>query len=185
MPTRRVASRLRRATLGPIHLRAPYLAPARRGPRKRPPQARAAAGRVNLLDPDEGGKLIAANEENWRRLLAKEPTSTTITSHGFAVFAFRDEKPALIDTLAVFVDSTSGYNVKEMALYATDKAETGPFVKVGEVQIPNYRNMRTPFHEFKLGPFTARYVKVEIVSWQQGEPPNGYVGTIRLYGTVK
>src|SRR5689334_14555928 len=60
---------------------------------------------TNLLDPEQGGKLVIASEDNWKDVMQKEPRTTVIGSHGFAVFALRDEKPATIDGIAVYVES--------------------------------------------------------------------------------
>jgi hypothetical protein len=139
--------------------------------------------RVNLLDPAQGGKLVIANQDEWRLVVGTRPTSATLAAGGFAVFAFRNEKPAVIDGLGVFVEYTNDVNVKELALSASDQSENGPFRKVGTVTVPNYRNMRGPVHEFPLQPFSARYVKVEILQWQNAPGyPNGYLGNLQLLG---
>ena len=105
--------------------------------------------------------------------------TTIIGTHDFAVFAFRDEKHAVIDSVGVYVESTNSSNMKDLAIYASDQSETGPFRKITVLTVPNYRNMRAPVHEFKVDPFTARYVKIELVSWQSGDRlPNGYVGNV-------
>ena len=149
-------------------------------------KAAASTEHTNLLDPQEGGKLIIANEDGWRQVMDSKLHTAVLGTHGFAVFAFRDEKPAQIDAVAVYVESTSGYNVKELAIFASDQSETGPFRKITVLTLPNYRNMRAPLHEFKVDPFTARYVKVELISWQDpGGMPNGYVGNVQLFGTLK
>jgi hypothetical protein len=142
--------------------------------------------RANLLDPEAGGKLVLASEDNWKLVMERQLGTRVIGSHGFAVFAFRDEKPATIDAVGVFVESTNRSNLKQLAVYASDQSETGPFRKIAVLTVPNYRNMRAPFHEFKVDPFTARYVKLELVSWQEAEGmPNGYVGNLQLLGTLK
>ena len=149
-------------------------------------RAAGAGARTNLLDPEEGGTLVIANQDNWRTVMENRLQTTVIASQGFAVFAFRDEKPALIDAVGVFVEYTSGTNLKELAVYAADDSETGPFRKIAVLTVPNYRNMRAPFHEFKVEPFTARYVKLELISWQaDGGLPNGYVGNMQLLGTLR
>lgn len=147
------------------------------------PGTKVAAGqRNNLLDSERGAQIVAAGEEGWRRILeAKQPVCTIISGHTFAVVAMRNEQPALIDTLAVHVDAQSSYNLKTVALLAAD-AERGPFKKIGEFEIPNYKNMRAPFHEFKFQPATARFVKLEVVSFYHGDGPNGNVCTMQLYG---
>ncbi len=149
-------------------------------------KAAPSAAHANLLDPEEGGKLIIANEDGWRQVMERRLQTAVLGTHGFAVFAFRDERPAEIDAVAVYVESTSRSNLKELAIYAADQSETGPFRKITVLTLPNYRNMRAPLHEFKVDPFTARYVKVELVSWQEaGGMPNGYVGNLQLLGTLK
>jgi hypothetical protein len=144
------------------------------------------AEHANLLDPEEGGKLIIANEDGWRQVMDRRLHTAVIGTRGFAVFAFRDEKPAQIDSVGVYVESTDRHNVKELAIFASDQSETGPFRKIAVLTVPNYRNMRAPLHEFKVDPFTARYVKVELISWQDAAGmPNGYVGNLQLLGTLK
>ncbi|MEQ1731408.1 MAG: hypothetical protein ABL982_23810, partial [Vicinamibacterales bacterium] len=146
--------------------------------------AAANTDRVNLLDPAEGGMLVIANEDGWRSLIATKPTSTTLSTGGFAVFAFRGEKPVRIDAIGVYVEYTNGRNLKDLLISASDQSETGPFRKIAVISVPNYRYMRGPVHEFALPPFTAKYVKVEIQRWQdEGGYPNGYVGTLQLFGT--
>jgi hypothetical protein len=151
------------------------------------PKVAGAVAHTNLLDPEEGGTLVIASEDSWRKVMARKLDTAIIGTHGFAVFAFRDEKPAVIDTVGVYVESSDMHNVRELAVYASDQSETGPFRKIAVLTVPNYRNMRAPFHEFKVEPFTARYVKIELVSWQDvsGGLPNGYVGNLQLVGTLR
>jgi hypothetical protein len=148
-------------------------------------EAGGSTGRTNLLDPEEGGKLVLASEENWKYVMERKLWTNVIGTHGFGVFAFRDEKSATIDAVGVFVEGTDRSNLKELAVYASDQSETGPFRKVASLTLPNYRNMRAPFHEFKVDPFTARYVKIELVSWQNSDGPNGYVGNMQLLGALQ
>ncbi len=148
--------------------------------------ADASSTATNLIDSEQGGKLIIASEDAWRDVTQKQPRTTVIGIHGFAVFAFHDERPATIDTVSVYVESTNARNLKELTVYAADQSETGPFRKVATITLPNYRNMRAPMHDIKVDPFTARYVKVEIASWQNADGmPNGYVGNIQLHGRLR
>jgi hypothetical protein len=57
-----------------------------------------ATAATNLFDPEQGGKLVIASEDSWKDVMQKDPRTTVIGTHGFAVFAFRDEKPATIET---------------------------------------------------------------------------------------
>ena len=153
-------------------------------PRSRPPSRGSAnpsaAARANLFDPQNGAQVVAAAEENWRNIVAMQPLAcTTLSGRSFVVIELRDEPPARFDTLAVHVDYASDYNLKTLALLAATK-ETGPFTEVAELEVPNYRNMRTPLHELRFAPVTARFVKLEIRDFYHGEGPNGYVCSMRL-----
>jgi len=175
------------ATPAAVQMPATTLTPPAAGPAESRATAQPPAGgppsATNLLDPEQGGKLVIASEDRWREVIKKELGTSILSTHGFAVFAFRDEKPATIDSVAVYVESTSPSNLKELAVYAADQSEAGPFHKVTTVTLPNYKNMRAPMQEFKIEPFTARYVKLEIVSWQNGSGmSNGYVGNMQLLG---
>jgi hypothetical protein len=151
-------------------------------PAPKPVVAPSTRERVNLLDPEHGAQIVAAGEEGWRRILeTKQPLCTIISGNTFAVVSLRKEQSTQIDTLAVHVDAQSSYNLKTLELFTAD-AERGPFKKIGEFEIPNYKNMRAPFHEFKFEPATATFVKLQISNFQQGDGPNGNVCTMQLYG---
>jgi len=149
----------------------------------------APAGTIDLLDVSEGAQIVAANEAGWRNYLyaRDEPYCSVISTNGFVTFAFRDERRARFDRIGVFVEATSGDNVKTVELYASDESDRGPFQKLGTFTVPNFRNERQPFHEFTFEPVTARYVKLVAVDWQQGAGgrPNGIVCTMRLLGTLQ
>lgn len=172
--------------IGPQSSAANTSAPASSGGAGVAPVAAAGdAERVNLLDPAQGGTLVIANQDEWRAVIGAQPVTTTIAVNGFAVFAFSDEKPAIIDAIGVFVESTSTWNVKEVAVSASDGSESGPFRKIGTVTVPNYRNMRGSVHEFPVQPFSARYVKVELLGWQDAVHSSGSVGNLQLLGRLQ
>ena len=148
----------------------------------------APAGTIDLLDIGDGAQIVAASEAGWKAYIyaRDEPTCSVISTNGFVTFAFRDERPARFDRIGVFVEATSGYNVKTVDLYASDESDRGPFRKIGTFTVPNFRNERQPFHEFTFEPVTARYVKLVAVDWQEGTGrPNGYLCTMRLLGTLQ
>ncbi len=129
--------------------------------------------------------MIAANEQGWSRLFSGKPTSTIVSRNGFAVLAVAGDKPARFDTLGVFVDSASVDNVKELAILISSASPEGPFAKVAQVTLPNYRNMEKPLHELHFPPVEARFVKLQVVSLQNDYGPNGLLGTIQLYASGK
>jgi hypothetical protein len=136
----------------------------------------------------EGAQIVAASEAGWKDYIfgRDEPSCSIISTSGFVVFAFRDERPARFDRLGIFVEATSSYGVKTVELYASDDSERGPFRKVSSFTVPNYRNERQPFHEFPFEPVSARYVKLVAVDWQDRPGgPNGNVCTMQLLGTLQ
>ena len=138
--------------------------------------------RVNLLDPENGAQIVAAGEEAWRGILeTQQPKCTFLSKQSFVIVGLGKEQPTPIATIAVHVDAQGNYNLKQLALFAADD-ERGPFKKIGEFEIPNHKNMRAPFHEFKFEPLTTRYVKLQIVSFVHGDGPNGNICTMQLYG---
>ena len=146
------------------------------------------AGTIDLLDVSDGAQIVAASEAGWKAYIyaRDEPTCSVISTNGFVTFAFRDERPARFNRIGVFVEATSGYNLKTVELYASDESDRGPFRKVGTFTVPNFRNERQPFHEFTFDPVTARYVKLVAVDWQEGAGrPNGYLCSMRLLGTLQ
>ena len=140
---------------------------------------------TNLLDTESGARLLAANEESWNRLFSGKPTSTIVSRDGFAVLAVAGDKPARFDTLGVFVDYASVDNVKDLAILISSASAEGPFAKVAQVTVPNYRNMEKPLHELHFPPVEARFVKLQVVSFRNDYGPNGLLGTMQLYASAK
>ena len=129
--------------------------------------------------------MIEANEQTLKRLFSGTPTSTVVSRNGFAVLALAGDKPARFDTLGVFVDYTSADNIKELAILISTASADGPFVKVAQVTLPNYRNMEKPLHELRFPPVEARFVKIQVASLQNDYSPNGLLGSIQLYNSAK
>jgi TIR domain len=142
----------------------------------------AAIERINLLDPGNGAQIVAATEENWRNILeAKEPKCSIISAKSFVVVNLAYVQTTPIATLAVHVNAGSSYNLKTLAVFTADE-ERGPFKKIGEFDIPNFKNMRLPYHEYALEPVTTRFLKLQVVNFTTPDIPNGNVCSIQLYG---
>jgi hypothetical protein len=144
-------------------------------------------GTINLIDVRAGALIVAANESGWKDYIfgRANPYCSVVSTNGFVTFAFRDERQARFDRLGIFVEATSGYNVKTVELYASSESDQGPFQKIGTFVVPNFRNERQPFHEFTFAPVTARYVKLVALNWQEGAGPNGNVCTMQLMGMLQ
>jgi len=137
---------------------------------------------VNLVDTDAGAQLLTANQAAWKPLFSGPPTSAVLSLNGFAVLALRGDKPVAFDTLAIHVEATDIFNVKELAIHVSSTSPEGPFVKAAQITVPNYRNMQKPFHELHFEPVQARFVKLQVLS-SQGDIPLARVGSIQLYAS--
>jgi hypothetical protein len=145
-------------------------------------------GNPNLLDLDEGAKIVGASEAGWKSYIFGEriPNCSVIATGGFVVFAFKDERPARFNGLGVYVESADSYNVKVVEVQVSDSTDQGPFRKVASLEVPNYRNERQTYHELKFDEVAARYVKLVIPEFRRGrDMPNGNVCTMELYGSVQ
>jgi hypothetical protein len=134
---------------------------------------------ANLLLPENGGKILQADNQSWQILMGSDPTYASLLVNGFAVFELGSGKGARFDTFAAYVAATNDYNVKELAVLTSDESPNGPFRPVARVTVPNFRDMQNPFHEFPVGPASARYVKVQVVSVYNGST-YGSVGSLKL-----
>jgi TIR domain len=152
------------------------------------PSVAPARERVNLLDTENSAQLVTTNQSAeifWRTLFTGMPTTTFVYVNSFAVLALRGDQPATFDTLAVFVDKRRGsMSVKELALYTSSTSPGGPFVKTAQITVPDYQDLRKPFHEFRFAPVRARFVKLEVLSFHALASGNvGFVGSIQLYAS--
>jgi hypothetical protein len=122
--------------------------PAAPPPRPSVEEKAATGWRINLLAPDDGGRLVIASEDNWRKVIEPKLDNAIIGTRGFAVFAFRDEKPATIDAVGVFVESSDMHNLKELAIYASVASSDVEGCPIGE--------QRKPISSWDSGPHPKR-----------------------------
>jgi Mg-chelatase subunit ChlD len=130
--------------------------------------------RPNLLDPSQGGQLLAAPSDLWLKtndgkLVTSPNGSSWLRTGEEAVYAFKDEKLATFDTFAVLVNEASGENVKDFELLAGDDGPTGNFRSIGTFTTLNARLTKSPLQEFRFEPVTARYLKVKLISNHGGD----------------
>ncbi len=132
--------------------------------------------RTNLLSPANGGQVLAAATADWARLIDGNEEQGVWVDGGEGVFAFRDERPARLDTFAVLVPDTNGVNLKTFELLAGNESPTGSFTEIGRFDTQNLRLFKSPYQEFRFAPVTARYLKVKALGSHQGDS-----GAVRAY----
>jgi Mg-chelatase subunit ChlD len=136
----------------------------------------------NLLDPKNGGVLVAAANDEWTKLTDGKDDERAVPYAGIGVYAFKDGKPATLTGFDVLIPEQSEYNVKDFELFAGDESPTGAFRSIGTFTTQNIKLMQDPYQHFTFPPVTARYLKVSLVTDHGG----GYIAAyaIRAHGKV-
>jgi hypothetical protein len=140
---------------------------------------------IDVLAADNGGKLLIASKERWKATIdGKEGSYGYFYKGDFAVFAFKDERVATLGSLAVFVPGASGSNLKDFELLVGNESPEGKFESLGKFQLKNYRLVEDPFQKIELPKVKARYVKMVILSNQEGSGVAPNVYEMRLMGRL-
>ncbi len=142
--------------------------------------AAAAANGIDLLSQANGATLLAAPNDEWKKLNDGSTESATVYA-GEGVWSFKDGKPASFDRFEILVPGSSPYNVKDFELFAGDEGPTGAFRSIGQFTTTNLKLMQSPFQVFTFPSVTATYLKVELKTDWGG----GYIATneFHLFGT--
>ena len=145
-------------------------APVAAGSAKSASTVAATAGNdVNLLALEEGGQLLAAPSESWRKITSgKEDDWIEIKvgtdADSDAVYAFKDRKPARFYKLTVLISGSNDYNPKDIDVLAGNEGPNGSFSPVGKCKLTNRLLFETRYQECELPPTTARFVKLKVLS---------------------
>jgi hypothetical protein len=139
---------------------------------------------INLLDPKKGGQVIAATNDKWLKTIdGKENYYVGFDWDEWAIYAFKDERPATFDTFAVLIPA-KGNNLKEFELLAGNDSPTGNFDSIGSFTTTNGKLFKHPYQEFTFPPVTAKYLKVQLKSgWEDYQ--GARVFQFRLFGRLK
>lgn len=132
------------------------------------PSAQASAAVVNLLAAENGGHVVAATNDRWPYTIDGDEKTWQYIDIGvtgsWAVYGFKDEKPAKFDTFKVLILGTESWNLKEFELLAGSDSPTGKFESIGKFHTENVRFFKDPYQPFKFPPVEARYLKVRVIS---------------------
>ena len=138
---------------------------------------------INLLDSKNGAQVILATSDDWLKTIDGSTNSKNL--NGWAIYAFKDERPAIFDTFTVLIPGTSNWNVKEFELLSGNDSPTGNFDSIGKFTTTNARFIKSPHQEFKFPPVTAKYLKVELLSAWAGPYSLLCAFQFRLFGRMK
>jgi TIR domain-containing protein len=130
--------------------------------------AQESAAAMNLLVAENGGHVIVATNDRWPYTIDGDEKNWQYIDIGvtgsWAVYGFKDDKPATFDRFKVLILGTESWNLKEFELLAGNDSPTGKFESIGKFQTQNVRFFKDPYQEFKFPPVTARYLKVRVIS---------------------
>jgi hypothetical protein len=132
------------------------------------PSTQSQSSVINLLSPETGGHVIVATNDRWRYATDGDEKNWQYIDVGvlgsWAVYGFKDDRPATFDTFKVLILGTESWNLKEFELLAGNDSATGKFESIGKFQTQNIRFFKDPYQEFKFPPVKARYFKVKVIS---------------------
>jgi hypothetical protein len=137
---------------------------------------------IDLLSSANGGRLVAAPNDEWLKLNDSNSERAT-TYSGDGVWSFRDGKPATFDTFEVLIPGANEYNLRDFELLVGDDGPLGSFRSVGTFSTENVKLMESAgYQRFSFTPVTARYLKVGFRTHHGG----GYIAAyeLRLFGTL-
>lgn len=141
------------------------------------------SGSINLLDPENGGELLVASNDNWKYSIDHNEDESIIHVGEEAVYGFKNERAATFDMFAMLIARTTEYNVKEFELFAGNDKPLGTFQSIGKFQPQNIKLFKTPYQEFSFPPVTAKYLKIKIIK-MAGEGSSGYIREVQLFGKI-
>jgi hypothetical protein len=123
---------------------------------------------MNLLAAENGGHVIVATNDQWSYAIDGDEKNWQYVDIGvvgsWAVYGFKDQKPASFDTFKVLILGAESWNLKEFELLAGNDSPTGKFESIGKFQTQNVRFFKDPYQEFRFPPVTARYLKIKVIS---------------------
>ena len=132
------------------------------------PSTQSQSSAINLLFPENGGQVIVATNDQWRYTIDGDEKNWQYIDVGvlgsWAVYGFKDDRPAIFDTFKVLILETESWNLKEFELLAGNDSPTGKFESIGKFQTQNIRFFKNPYQEFKFPAVKARYLKVKVIS---------------------
>ena len=135
---------------------------------------------INLLSPRNGGRLLVAPNEYWKKIAEDSGGDTSVDLDQEGVWGFKDGQSALLESFSILIPKTKTHNVGEVELFYGNDDPYGKFESIGKFNTRNVLMVETPYQEFKFAPVRAKYFKVRVLS-NHGSSST-YVYAFRLFG---
>jgi len=141
------------------------------------------SGRINLLLQKNGGQILLAPTDSWKR--TNDSAEADFETHGEGTYGFKDGRKSTFDMFCMLINETSDYNVRRFQLlYSNDNDYiNGKFDSIATFTTVNAKIFSTPYQQFKFPKVTARYFRVRILSAWNGSLV--YSREYQLWGTLK
>ncbi len=158
--------------------------PAPSSTRKGASASKPAVSEVNLLAPEQGGKLMVAKEPNWANMVGGNHQSVVVRPGDEVVFQFKAGQPAIFSKFEVKIPEKAPWNLGEFELLAGDDSPAGKFKSLGTFKTYNGLALASPYQKFTFSETTARYFKVRFLTYSEGLASTITIHEIRLLGRI-
>jgi hypothetical protein len=124
---------------------------------------------TNLLASGNGGHLILATSEDFRRTIVGSEAYGVVGGHSpeEAVYGFRDGAAATFASFKMLVTQATPSNVKTFELLVSNDSPTRGFRSIGRFEVQNVI-FADPYQEFRFPSVKARFLKIRLLSNQNG-----------------
>lgn len=116
--------------------------------------------RINLLQPENGGRMLAGESPLMTQLADGLTDLASSQYESWAVFGFKDGRSALIDQVDFFVGFST--NPVKFEILVGNDSPTGAFTLVSVFEPFDGLLTATPFQPFPIPPVRAKYVKFQL-----------------------
>jgi hypothetical protein len=138
---------------------------------------------LNLLSPQNGGELIAAQHADWEKTFDGDENTHMWQGVTEAVFGFAGGAYATVEGAEVLIKGANQYNVSEMEVATSTVGPEGPFTSPEVIRTRNMLIVKERYQRTTFPPRTARYVRVRILKSHSGSAPG--LDEWRLLGTIQ
>lgn len=121
--------------------------------------------RINLLAPENGGKMDAATSAYVGGLIDGK-LGFVFGNPSFGVFSFKDGKKATFNQFETYVPEVSGHGDFKIEISYGNDSPTGTFTPLGSFTPYNGLLSDQPFQSYSFPPVTAKYVKITVNGWR-------------------
>jgi hypothetical protein len=149
----------------------------------KPPSVVVESKEINLLDPDNGAKVVSATSDDWQRTIGENTNLKVFGPHEEAVFSFKNNCTAVFDKIGVLIPYREPSNLKQFELLANNEP-TGQFTSIGTWATKNEKEFDSPYQRFTFSPVKAKYIKIKLISNHNGYENPIEVWGFQLFGTL-